>query len=537
MNIFKKFSSYIKRLPRRYSIGGAVVIVVAVILIVHLVTRAPASTEVPPEMSHVRISSVASLSSATGPLPVTGKVTSLSEATILAQSAGEVVSLNRALGDHVSAGQVIASLENSSQQAAVLQSQGAYDAAEAALAKASGSTASNTGLTSAQAAAAAQNAQIAAAASLQSAYAALDDAVHAKADVLFSNPRLSTRQLVINVPDSQLTVNVVNERSTLEDLLTASTKYTGAGTSASVDSDINNMIASAQTVSTFLTDAIKAVNIAQPSQNVTSATLAADQASLGAARTEVVSSISALTAAKSAYDAAQSAAQTTANTAGSGLSNDIAVAQANVKQALGALNSAKANLEKTIIRSPISGTIVTLSITKGDFVPAFSQVAAVSNPSALEVDAYVTPDDAKTLTVGGKAVIDGTVNGVIVSISPALDPTNNKIQVKIGISGDQSALTDGDTVTVDLARSTVQTTGGASTTKGAIMIPIVSAKITPNGPVVFTVSSSTLVAIPITLGPILGDQVTVLTGITLESDIVADARGLTDGQVIVVDTQ
>jgi len=69
------------------------------------------------------------------------------------------------------------------------------------------------------------------------------------------------------------------------------------------------------------------------------------------------------------------------------------------------------------------------------------------------------------------------------------------------------------------------------------VIPIAAAKITPKGPVVFTVSSSTLTAIPITLGTILGDQVTVLSGLTSDADIVTDARGLSTGEVVVVDSE
>jgi len=180
-----------------------------------------------------------------------------------------------------------------------------------------------------------------------------------------------------------------------------------------------------------------------------------------------------------------------------------------------------------------------LPVTRGDFVASFSQVAQVSNPGALEVDTNVTPDDAKTLAVGGKATIEGTIAGVITSIAPALDPTTGKILVKIGINGDQSSLTDGDTVTVSLTRA--QTTAPAQTAATAssttILIPIAAAKITPSGPVVFTVASSTLVSHPITLGTILGDQITVTSGLSLDMDIVTDARGLSDGQQVVVDSQ
>src|SRR5262249_19662903 len=162
------------------------------------------------------------------------------------------------------------------------------------------------------------------------------------------------------------------------------------------------------------------------------------------------SAVSALATAKNAYDAAATGAQTAANSASSGTDSDIALAQASAQQALGALQSAKAALAKTIVRSPIAGTIVSLPITQGDYVPAFSTVAEVSNPSALEIDTNVTSDDSKTLSVGGAALIDGSVNGTIVSIAPAIDPSTGQIQVKIGIPTGQNALTDGDIVSVVL---------------------------------------------------------------------------------------
>ena len=535
MQTLKNIIRYIRSLPLKYSIGGGVVAIVIIVIGVRLIARAAPAAALPPQISHVTIASVASLSSQTGPLPVTGNVTSLNQATILAQSSGEIVSLNRKLGDSVSAGQIIASLENSSQQAAVLQAQGAYDAASAALAKASGSTAANSGLSSASAAQGAANAQTSALAALQSTYSTLDDAVHTKADVLFSNPRLQIPTLLLSIPDGQLATNIVNERSQLEAVISGSGTLSTTATATTLDATISTMTGNALMVETFLNDLIRALNEQQPGQAFSAAAIAADQSLLSAARSEVVSAIGALTASKSAYDAAQSGAQSAANSASSGTESDIAAAQANVKQALGALNGAKAALEKTIVRSPISGTIVSLPVTEGDFVSAFTQVAEVSNPGALEVKAYVTPDDAKTIAVGGKAMIDGATPGVIVSIAPALDPTTGKILVELGITGSQSQLTDGDTVTVALDRATAPA-ASASAISSAIVIPIIAAKITPEGPVAFAVSSSTLAAIPITLGTILGDQVTVLSGLTLESDIVTDARGLSDGQTVIVDT-
>lgn len=529
MHSIKKILHRLYKLPLWYKIGGAVVLA-SLVVGLHAVTRAPAEATPGSDTVAVRVASVASLSDQTGPLPVTGKVSSISKASILAVSSGEIVSLSRSLGDRVAAGSVIATFENSSQRAAVLQAQGAYEAAQAALAKANGSTAPNSDLASAQAAQSAQNAATAATLALRSAYASLDDAVYTKADSMFSNPHSNLPQLNVAASDNQLVINANNERSMLDPVL-ASAKTLSEGSPADIDAAITSMIAKAQTVENFLGDVVAALNKAIPTNSVSASTISSYQTTAAAARSEVISAISSLTTAKSNYDAAVSGAATAANSANAGSINDIASAQANVKSALGALNAAQANLEKTIIRAPISGTIVSLSLTRGGYVSSFSQVAQISNPGALEVETYVTSDDAKTLAVGGKATIEGGTKGVIVFIAPALDPTTGKIQVKVGIPGDQRALTDGDSVTVTLERSI----GGASSAKAGITIPIAAAKITPTGPVVFTVSSSTLVAHPVVFGPVVGSQVAIVSGITPEMDIVTDARGLSEGQKVSVE--
>jgi multidrug efflux pump subunit AcrA (membrane-fusion protein) len=121
-----------------------------------------------------------------------------------------------------------------------------------------------------------------------------------------------------------------------------------------------------------------------------------------------------------------------------------------------------------------------------------------------------------------------------VFIAPALDPTTGKIQVKVSPTQSQTSLVDGSTVTVTLDRAS---SGAKAAAKNTLSIPIAAAKITPQGPVVFTVASSTLVSHPVTFGNILGGQVEITAGLTADMDIVVDARGLSEGQVVVVDSQ
>jgi multidrug efflux pump subunit AcrA (membrane-fusion protein) len=195
--------------------------------------------------------------------------------------------------------------------------------------------------------------------------------------------------------------------------------------------------------------------------------------------------------------------------------------------------TARANLAKTIIRSPISGTIVSMPVTQGDFVSNFAQIAIVSNPGALYVESQVTQNDASTLSVGNAATIESSYPGVITFVAPALDPSTGKIQVKVGFTGSQGSFSDGEAVSVSLNRnkSAVTTTKNKTTA-----IPIVAVKITPAGPVVFSVSaSSTLIAQKVALGSILGDKI-VVSGIPNDLEIVTDARGRSAGEHVLMAT-
>lgn len=527
---FKSYLHIFTGKRRKYAIGGGIAAIVLAAIGINILTRAAPAPTPAPQVSQVSLASVAGLSTSAGPLEITGVVTSESQASILAQTSGEIVTLSHSLGDRVSAGSVIAQFENSGQRAAVTQAQGAYNAAQAALAKAEGTTASNSSVSSSQAQTAAANAAASGAAALTSAYAALDDAVHAKADQLFTNPRTSSPTFTLIVPDSVLSNTIVNERSSLESTLAHANRTAQTASASDFDAESEAMIADARIVQSFLSDVITAVNKVPPSASISASALAGYQASLSGARSEVVGALSSVQAAKSAYDAAVAGATTASNSATSGTDNDIKAAQANALSAEGTLAAAESALEKTIVRSPISGTIVSLPVTQGDFVSAFSPVAIVSNPGALYIDAQVTPDDAATLAVGNAATIDASVPGVITFIAPALDPSTGKIEVKVGVTVNAETLTDGETVTLALTRRQ----SAIAKPTAALTIPIIAVKIAPTGPEVFSVgSTSALEAHPIILGTILGDRVTV-SGITGDLIIVTDARGLAEGQQVVV---
>jgi multidrug efflux pump subunit AcrA (membrane-fusion protein) len=244
--------------------AGSIVVLIIVAIVVGrfmLGAKTPETTT-GSDTPHVRVATVGELSQQTGPLAVVGTVTSVDQATILAQSAGEVTSLRRAIGDRVAAGEVIGSFENSSQRAAVTQAEGAYESAQVALAKAQGTTAANSSLTSSQAQTSAQNSATALATALSSTYAALDDAVHTKADTLFVNPRSTNPTLVgVLIPNSRLVNTILDERISLE--ATLSKASSAANNTSDLGASTQTLLQSAKTTQNFLNNLITALNAAR----------------------------------------------------------------------------------------------------------------------------------------------------------------------------------------------------------------------------------------------------------------------------------
>jgi len=495
MNIIKKITNYIKQLSLPYKIIGSFVVLIAIFTIIHITNRtADVSTTNTSTIAHVDVSSVSNLSDEDSSISLTGNVSSVSKATILAASSGEVISLPHSLGDYVEAGSTIASLENSSQRAAVLQAQGAYDSAVAAQKSVSPidpkSSAINT---------------------YTNTYNTLDIVINSQLDTFFSYPTSYGPFLLINSYPYDYG-ELSKGRAKLDDEMS---KYKNSLKTVS-DNDPAKILEDANSTTQDVLDFLNKLAIS--ANEINSGATETQLTALNSARSTVGNLISTISSAQQTY---RSQSVTTTSSV-----------EANVTSALGGLNAAKANLEKTFVRAPISGTIVSLSITKGDYLSSFSQVAQISNPNALEVDIYVTSDDSKTLSIGDKALIDESTNGTITFIAPAIDPTTGKILVKIGVSGNNT-LTDGDTVNVKLDRSIKN--DSKTSKKNIITIPIVSAKITPTGPIVFTVSeSNTLIANSVTFGDILGGQVTILSGVTPDMKIVKDARGLTEKQEVII---
>ncbi len=443
-----------------------------------------------------------------------GTVRSVSEVDLQSERGGRVTAVRVKAGDTIGAGTVIATLENASEQAAVLQAQGAYQAALAARNQ------GTVGVREAETALSTTKGTVAT--TLASAYNTVSGIVRSDIDTYFSNPESSVPGLRISGYGA--TTQIVANRAALNSTLATWQQQVAALT---LTSDLSAAIVAADTQTGTVVSLVDALLTA----------LNRDTSAIGTAEEERKARIASLTAIRGQLLSLQANLRTTQSglkTAEDALerarinasgSNGPSATDAQVTQALGSLRAAQANLEKTIVRSPIAGTVAVLRVKTGDFLSPQTPVARITGGKGLEISIFVGDRDRNRFTVGDEVRIGANATGTVVNIAPAIDPLTQKVEVKIA-SGD-ATLVNGDTVSVALASS-------ATTTEAKLEVPITAVKFTDTAGSVFVVEGNALKAIPVEVGTINGSRVEIRSGITAETEFVVDARGKTDGEVVEV---
>jgi len=458
----------------------------------------------------VEIASVSSLANGRF-LELIGEVEAVSQTTITTEASGRVVRVNVGLGDTIEAGAILAELENASERAAVLQAQGVYESAQAAAAQSDVSVdEAENALTSAQ---------DSALTAYRNAFNSVRSIVLNDIDRIFTDPNGQIPGVRVRGAGytNYLNTERVRFRMVLNDWQTDVQ-------SASRTSDLVALLSQASLDTTAVIEMLDVLLILVNQSNADGALSKAELTTLS---TTYGNDRATLNEALNALDSAQ----TTLSTAREGIrkaqiggtNSDVSAANAQVKQALGSLRAAQANLEKTILRTSISGTVNSLLVKTGDFLSVSEVVARVANNEALEVTTYVSENERDSIAIGDTVTLAGQYEGIITNIAPAVDPDTRKIEVKISASTD--ALKNGDTVNVTLSPRDAQ-----AETVGPTIIPITSLKVGTDRTVVFTVNDAhELVAHEVIVGPLQGSNIIIDSGVTADMHIVLDARGFNEG--------
>ena len=482
-----------RTLPRWQQILGALVLLALIIGAVILMNGAPEDAQ-PLAGRTVTLATVGELSGSGGSVDIIGTVRSVTEANLLAQNGGTVRSVRTRLGANVPAGFVIAELENAAERAVVLQAEGAYDAAVAA-----------------RNAQSLPDTQDAARDAYRNAFTTLDIALENDVDTFFGGPTPTGPDLLI-YPGVEEADRLSRERARIDALVRSFEANLASAHSRSPQALLDEAESIARQIQLFLNQLADAAN--KRDSRVT----ATQTAALASARTDVNGVLQTIAAARTSLR--------------SGTVSVTASADASIKQALGSLRGAQAALERTVVRAPIGGQVNFLPIRVGDYVTPLQHVATVAQNGALEIVAYVSEDNRDLLVAGGKVIVDDEYEGVITSVAPALDPTTKQIEVHVAVTG-ASELVNGQSVHIarpDLAprEETVQE-------EGPVLLPLASVKLRAGDRIVFSIDEDNrLVANAVEVGEVRGDRIEILSALPKELRIVADARGLSEGEQVQV---
>lgn len=456
--------------------------------------------EVPEDkLAVVTVSSISALGSESS-FTVTGTVSAISEARLETETGGRITTVSVKLGDTVRSGQVLATIENASERAALLQAEGAYDAAVAS--NQQGTTALGT---------AEDNARNA----YRDAFTASDTVVRGLIEELFSNPREANPSFRM---DGNGQAPALNDKLVSIETMLTNWSVTATNPSGDASKLLNEAETNVRTISDFVATLSLIVSEEEPNIVFTETDLALYKTRFAGARASLDATLSSLSVARSNYEQSVIAASNTRPSLG----------DAQIKSALGTLRAAQANYEKTLVRTPISGVVNAIYIKAGEYASPSTPAVIVANNNALIIQVMLGATDADMIEIGEEVTINETTLGIVTEIAPAVDPVSGKKEVKITAS-DDAALTNGSTVSVAFMRNTEQSENNV------ITVPLAALKITASGPIAFSVSAeNTLTTNPVVLGPILGDMVVVEEGLTKDSVIVIDARGLQEGEKVEV---
>ena len=487
----------------RKSIRGAILIAVLVIIFFALNSEDEVA-EVAEEASNTVVRTTTAVNyTDSQSLTLIGDVRAFSEARITSERAGRVVNVNVNLGQQIQAGAVIATLENASERASVLQAEGVYDAAVAAAAQ--------NGIGIGEAATNLTRAKNSALTTIRSAFNTINNAVVSDIDTYFNQPQTPAPRLTIAGKGNTRALEM--QRVAIEADLTNWETYLD---SVTLDSDLLLAIERSESsvdnvldmIGTFLFVFKEDENISRTNE-------------FTSLRTNIINTQAALDNARTGLESATDVVRRAELSAAGSINS---AADAQIKQALGSLRAAQANLNKTILRTPISGAVNSLSIRQGDFINSFAQVAIVANNSALEIVTFVSDDELPLIKEGENVIVEGRFTGTITQIAPAVDIATRKTEVRIAVQ--ETDIANGDTVkiTKDIVLD--------EESDISVQVPLTAVKFSRDDGSIFVIENDMTVSRPVVLGNILGNSVEIVEGLGITEEFVIDARGLVEGEVV-----
>ena len=200
--------------------------------------------------------------------------------------------------------------------------------------------------------------------------------------------------------------------------------------------------------------------------------------------------------------------------------SQLAVAEANVEAARGALDQVKKLLNDTVIRAPITGLIASRSVQPGEKVSPDNRLLEIVNLDLMEMEASVPTNDIARVVVRQQVRlrIEGlpdAFSGRVTRINPATQPGSRSILVYVQIANPQHILRVGMFAEAQLS---------LLTKTNVLALPQSAIHKDSNGATVYVIDNGKLLKAPVTLG---------IEGRSGETPLVEISGGLAFGAQVV----
>ena len=462
-----------------------------------------------PQARNVTLVDVATFRMGTSTVAADGTIEASSQADLKAQISGQISAIHLGIGDRVAAGQAILELSNADLRAQLQSAQAALSIAESQY----GSTRQS------------------AIDRVHDAYLAGDSAVHSSIDQLILNTSQQQPQLFSYVTDQTLASKIRDERSDLTTRFVTWQASVNALSATSTDDNIHSAIVLSENdldLITILLDSItKALN------GTANVALTQSLPAINAIQSTVATARQSVTGAKTSLISTEASLVGSAMTGGS-------AAQASVTVAESTVQNIQAVLAKTVIASPIAGKVSALPLNTGEFAAPGTLLATVVGGDSLIAKAFVSATDIGRIAPGAAVSIENGARGTVTNVSPSVSADTKTGEVDIAITGSgmgssPASLVVGQNVHVSIAARQQASVSGVEATSSAdaYILPIQDVKIVPGAAYVYTVDdSSKLVQDPVTLGPVDGDFITVVGGLSDGMQIATPVYELEEGQQV-----
>jgi HlyD family secretion protein len=221
----------------------------------------------------------------------------------------------------------------------------------------------------------------------------------------------------------------------------------------------------------------------------------------------------------------------------------IAQVRGQIDQARGGLNYAQTQLDNTIIKAPVTGTILDRNVEKGEFVTngfvgdkgAKGYLVTMADLNDLQVELDITQSDFPKLGPRQKGVIttdaypDRKYQGAIEQVSPEADRAKATVQVKVRVLNPDDYLRPDMNATVSFYND-----AKAAPTSEAKRVIVIPQGAVQNGSV-FVVANGHARKRPVTIGGASEKGVLVESGLIGGEDLIVSPPAiLKDGQKVEV---